>query len=213
MDLASGRGGAGEGHRRDTLVGDEVRTGGETVHDVDHAVGHTCFDEGRRETFAHEGCHRRRLEDDGVARRECGTDLAARHVQREIPRCDDRNDADRIEDRVHERRVVARERRAGESVGLTRVQFEILRRSRGLVQRVGERFALFAHHFGGRFLCTGSENARCLGENVGALRRGRCPPLGERIGGRVDGCTDIVDRRLGCRRDDLAPACGVAALE
>ena len=60
------------------------------------------------------------------------TDLATGEVEREVPRRDHADDADRIAHRVDERRVVARERGAGQPVRLAGVQLEVPRRARRL---------------------------------------------------------------------------------
>ena len=131
-------------------------------------------DERLGEPVTHQRRHRRGLEHDGVAGRQRRADLAAGQVEREVPRRDHGDDADRVEHRVHERRVVARERRAGEPVRLAGVELEVLRRAARLVAGVGERLALLGHHLGGDVAGPLGEQPAARLEQVGALRSASC---------------------------------------
>ena len=49
------------------VVGHEMRAGGEAVHDVEHSGRQAGIDERGGEALAHQRCHRRRFEHNGVA--------------------------------------------------------------------------------------------------------------------------------------------------
>ena len=196
VDLAADSRRAGERHRGDVAVGDEVRTGSEAVHDVQHPTGETGVDERRGEAFAHQRGHRRGLEDNGVAGGERRADLAAGQVERKVPRCDDGDHADRVEQRVDEWCVVARERRPGQPVGLPGVELEVLRGARGLVACVGEGLALLSHHLDGDVGGPLGEQFGSPAEHLGALCRCRPPPPGEPVDRGPHGRVDIGGGRL-----------------
>ena len=193
--------------------GDEVGAGGEAVDDVQHPGRQSGVDERRGESIAHQRGHGGGLEHDGVAGGERRPDLAARHVEREVPRCDDGDHADRVEHGVHERRVVARERRSAEPVRLAGVELEVLRRPRRLVACVGQWLALLGDHLGGDRLGTGCEQVGGPAEHLGALRWRAPPPTAEALRRGGDGGRDIVGRRFGGGRHHVATVGRIAPFE
>ena len=156
VDLVTDCRRTGERDGVDSRVGDEVGAGIEAMDDVEDARWQAGLDEGICEPGAHQRRHRRWLEHHRVPGGERRADLAARQVQREVPRSDHGDDTDRVEHRVHERRVVARERGAEEAVRLAGVQLQVLRCPARLVTSVGEWLALFGDHLGGQVVRAGT---------------------------------------------------------
>ena len=202
----AGLGRAGHAHHVDLAVGDE------RLPDLGVAGDHA--EEARGQAGLHgelgepQGRARRRrrgLHDDGVARGERGAGLPDRHDEREVPRRDARDDADRAA--REDRRVPVRERpRAGavERAGGAREEPQVVDAERQLAV------------VGGRPRLAGVldlELREVLGvglERVGEAEQGERPlprrlrrPLGLRGARGGGGLVDVGDARRGERRDLL----------
>ena len=195
----------------DAIVGHQVRAGVESVHDVEHALGQAGVDERGGQPVAHQRRHRRRLEDDGVPGCQRRADLPTGEIERKVPRRDDADDADGIEDRVDERRVVARERGARQAVRLSCVQLEVARRARRL-HRARRRSACPPRR-PSRRRCRRPARRGCRAaavrisaRRVGVVRRHDAGGVARGI----DRSRDVGDRRLRRDRHDLTSVGRVA---
>ena len=102
VDVARDRRRADERHRLDVGVLEQrVDRDLVAVHDVEHAGREPGFGPQLREPVGRRRILLARLEHDGVARRDRDREEPARHHRREVERADDRDDAERLAQRVH----------------------------------------------------------------------------------------------------------------
>src|SRR5262249_42204635 len=143
-DLA-GRTLAGEGNLVDVHVSADGGTGGRAVagHDVDDAVGEAGL---LRQGGDAQGGQRRllgRVQDDGAAGRKGRTPLPRLHQEREVPRNDLADDADRFVPCVTEKWTLDGDRLAVDLVGpagVVAIAFDGQRQVGG--QRIAQRLAV-----------------------------------------------------------------------
>ena len=143
QQLADGAG-AGERQHVDVIVQGQRFSGGaaESRHDIEHAGRQAGFERELAELQRRQRALFRRLQNDGVAHRQRRRDLPHRHQQREIPRHDCADDAERL---VHRERQAILRLGTDFAVNLVErfgVIAQALRRLRNVAaQRVGDRFA------------------------------------------------------------------------
>ena len=157
---------AGEGDLVDVHVLADGGAGGRAVagHDVDDAIGEAGFLSQRGHA---QGGQRRllgRLQDDGAAGRQGRTPLPGLHQQREVPRNDLADDADRLVPRVAEVRSLDGDGLAVDLVGPAGVVAIALDGQRQVgVQRIAQRLAVVERFEGGQlFLVAASMRSASL---------------------------------------------------
>ena len=101
-DQLADLGGTGEGHLVDIIVRGQGRAGGlaEAGHHVHHALGHACLSDQFREPQRGQRCLLGRLEDHAVTGGQRRAELPGGHQQREVPRDDLPDHAERLAQRV-----------------------------------------------------------------------------------------------------------------
>ena len=196
---------AGEGAADDGAgAGDEVEDAGRQAG-VDEALDQAERRERRR---------RRRLEDDGVAVDERRRDLPGGDGDREVPRGDRRDHAERLAPAVQHRvRRVGRQHVAAHPPALAAVVAQDVARARDLAGRLGQRLALLARE-------RARDLAHALGEQLGRLeedgaagRRRGGRPRRERLGGGRGRLGRVGGGRAGEDGEDLVGARRVPRLE
>ena len=140
-----------------------------------------------------ERCRRCGLQHDGAADRERRTDLIGHEREREVPRRDRRDDADRSAEceaelvLVLERHVVA-----AQLVGETGEELEVLCDARRLDDGMSERFALLLGQQPRDLGHGGPDLERGLVHECGALRRRERGPGRESLRGGLDRGVDVT---------------------
>ncbi len=164
------------------------------VHEVHHARRQAGLVDDLGKCHRGERRELRGLQHDGVAARQRRRDLPRQHEQREIPRDDLADDADRL---------VAGELRI-EQLGPARVVVEVACRERHVdVARLADRLAVvhrFEHREQARvFLDPARDRVQVAGPRVGRQRL----PCGKRLLRRADRGIHIILRAIGDARDHL----------
>ena len=151
-----------------------------------------------------------RLEDDAVAERERGRNLPGRNREREVPRRDDADDADRLARDLdfdagpHRVELVAADahRLAGEVL-------EDRAGAAGFADPVGERLSLLARQLPPELFLARQDLGAGAVEDVEPLLRGRQRPFGEGLLRRRDGLLDVGGCPARELADDVADVRGV----
>ncbi len=151
----------------------------------------------------------RRLEHDGVSARERGTDLPRRDVEREVPRDDEPDDAERLAER-HIDAARDGDRLAVMLVDGARVEVEDLRDHPDLAARAGDRLAgVLRLETRELFVMLLDERRKPAQQPPAIGGRDRTPCRERRACARdrgvrlLDPCgRNLGDRLLGCRIDD-----------
>ena len=170
---AAGADRAGEGLRRDIAALEHGLADHRALahHEVQHALGQPVamedFDDRPRAARHEVG----RLEHHGVAVAERRRDLPGRDGDREVPRRDDADNANRFarhldaDARAHRRHALARQAQR-----LTGEELEDLPGAGGLANALGERLALFAAQQRPELFATRQDFMRGLGQDLPALQ-------------------------------------------
>ncbi len=215
IDERADRGRARERHDRDRRIDGEALADSRPTRDHVHDTRrHTGFFEDADEVMCRERRQLGRLEDDGVAAHERGDDLPRWDRHREVPRRDDRADAERLADR--HRTLVAQFRRHGLSVlpsPFPREEERHVDRFLHVAARFVQHLPHLARHVTRERLLPLDEDLGRTEEDLGALRRWRQPPcvIGRRRrGNRVRG---ILHCGVGKASDDFVGARWVTVLD
>ena len=145
-----------------------------------------------------------RLEHDRIAVAERRRDLPGRNGDREIPRRDDADDADRLARHGHfEARPHARHDLAGEPQRLAGEEIEDLPGAHRLADALGQRLALLAGEQAAELLAPLENLVAGRLEDVVALLDARARPRRERRLGGGDGALGVVGAAARVVADDL----------
>ena len=170
------------------------------VDDVDDAGGHAGLVEELDEALAERGRVGRGLEDDGVPGDERRGDLPGRDRDREVPRRDDADDADRHAHRHLELVLELRRRRLAEQAPALAAHVEAhVDRFLDVAAGLGLHLPHLVRHEVGELGLVVGDELREAEEDLAALRRrNEAPVLVRRLRGR-DGAVDVL--RAGARED------------
>ena len=185
----------------------------EPVHEVDDAVGHAGLDEQLDEALREHRRVVRGLEDDGVPAHERRDDLPRGNGDREVPRRDHADHADRLPDAHLELVGQLRRRRvAEEAPALAGHVVAHVDRFLDVAARLREHLPHLARHeLRELVLVLGDERAETE-EDLAALRRGHEPPARVGLLRGLHGAIDVLRRRPRERPDQVAVG-GAPALE
>ena len=177
----------------------------EAVDDVDDAVRHAGLGQQLDEALAERGRVVRGLEDDGVAADERRHDLPGGDRDREVPRRDHADDADRHAD-AHVELVgeLGGRRLAVEAPALAGHVVAHVDRFLDVSPGLGEHLAHLARHQLGELLLVLGDERREAEDDLAALRRGHEPPAPVRLLGRLDRAVDVLRAGARERPDRLA---------
>ena len=177
VDVLRDRGGAHEGHRLDLRVGQQFVDGGlVALEHVEHPGRQAGLGPQLGQPQRRRGILLRRLEDDGVARRDRDREEPHRHHGREVERGDDADRAQRLADRVHVdlgRGVLGEP--ALEQVWDAAGEFDDLLAAAHLTQRVGDDLAVLAGDDLGQLLLAGVEQFAEVEQDLRCAWPARCP--------------------------------------
>ena len=198
---------AGERDDRDVgMLHEALADGSPTaVDDVDHAVGDAGLDEELDEPLPERGCVRGRLEDDGVSGDERGRDLPGRDRDREVPRRNDADHADRHPDRHLELvRELGRGRLPEEAPAFAAHVVAHVDRFLHVATRLGAHLPHLVRHEVRQFGLVVGHKLREAVEDLAAFRRRDEPPLRERLLRHLDRAIDVVGAGAREGADQLA---------
>ena len=185
----------------------------EPVHEIDDAVGHAGLDEQLHEALPEHRRVVRGLEHHGVPAHECRDDLPGRNGDREVPRRDHADDADRLTD-AHLELVgqLRRRRLAEETPALAGHVVAHVDRFLDVAARLREHLAHLARHQLRQLVLVLGEQRAEPEQDLTALRRGNEPPARVRLLRRLHSAIDVLGRRPRERADQIAVG-GAPALE
>ena len=177
------------------MLEDRVHRLSVALNDVEHAVGHARLSEqlsqeqrGRRILLA-------RLEHERVPARDRVRHHPQRHHDREVERCDARDDTERLADRVHVdagRDLLAV--RALQVVRQPARELDDFDCTRHLAACVGEHLAVLGRDGGGEIGPMPVDELAEAEEHLGPLRQRGRPPRGERTRRFLDGRIHLLGR-------------------
>src|SRR5579862_2418144 len=178
-------------------------------HDVQHALGDPGLEGELAEAHRRERCQLRGLDHDRVAAGEGRADLPRRDVEREVPRRDQADDAERFAER-HVDAAADGDRLAVVLVDGAGVEVQHLRDHPDLAPRAGDRFADVARLDARELLVVLFDERRKPPQQPGAVDRRNGPPRWESrvgAGNRLVGLRgarglDLGDRLLRRRVQD-----------
>ena len=187
-----------ERDRADVGAGDELGADrrARTGQDVEDARREPCLGEALGEVEARARRLVPQLQDDRVAVDQGGSELPHRDRDREVPRRDESDDAERAAHRVE---PLERHRGgidlADRAPGLAGGEAQDGRGARGLHACLPQRLAHLCGHVLRDPLRAGLDGVRGLRQIPGARRRGQARPAGERGRGRRDCLAGVVGAR------------------